>query len=154
MRKLIFMAIFLCSPITLAGECRSIIEASFGHYSTFTIDQDGRNVARLHYLVDHNSAFIADTFVEPEYRKRGYMTLLFSKLIEFHPQVKRIDGNLSLMNRDIMIEQLGYNRLINEAYCKQLVRKTPAYKIRDRLGFSRIYKCIWHLAFIEFGSEK
>lgn len=131
----------------------SLIHTSFGHYNTISLRANETDVSRLQYtLEDRETVFITDEWTEKAYRNKGFMRVLFGQLKKKNPRVRRIEGTLSMTNMEVFkyvdLEELTFER------CREIVRSTPAFKLRARLGFTTIYKCDWNGQFVAFGSSK
>lgn len=71
--------------------------------------------------------------VEEAHRNRGISALLLAKILLTYPQIKKITTSLIDLNRTVARELIAEGKTVTEALIE-----TPAYRIRKRLGFSRI----------------
>lgn len=104
-----------------------------------------------------------DPDLSPNYQDRGIYSVLMQKVLELHPEVKYVPSTMEFMDSDSAFDffqelfelipvrtgddlfEVGYLKnllqndkvLIRESILDQF-KKTPAYKVRDRSGYSDI----------------
>lgn len=89
-------------------------------------------IATLNYSIEGNSLDIYYLRVKKTHRDFGYSEILFESVLKAHPEVKVVNSSLSGTNEAILLEALKTMPL------KEAIKKTPAYRVRERLGFEKI----------------
>jgi hypothetical protein len=107
----------------------------FYFFDGFKRELDGKTVGEVHYRFTEKTKglFIADMHVS--LKKKHISLILLADIIKRHPGTARIRTTIGLDNYKIFQEAYGKTSSLEEA-----IKATPAYKIRKRLGFSKIEK--------------
>ena len=71
--------------------------------------------------------------VDPDFRGLQIADALYKKVLDYHPEIKSLEGSLAYTNAKIFWTEFAKTKSYIEA-----VKATPAYKSRVKLGFSNI----------------
>jgi GNAT superfamily N-acetyltransferase len=119
------------------GETRFLRQISSDgiRHSAIRMDAEGKKLAVVEYeILDNGSLFLHRVRVEEGSRGQGFYRRLVREIVDRHPYVDAIEGELGADNFAI------YQRRRNELGESPEVAIThvPAYKIRVALGFGEI----------------
>lgn len=105
----------------------------FYFFDGFKRELDGRTIGEIHYKYTSKSRtiFISDMHIQMK-RKRISLILL-ADIIKKYPETVHIKTSIGLDNYRIFEKEY---ELVKDTV--KALKKTPAYKIRKRLGFSKI----------------
>lgn len=91
-------------------------------------------VGNIAVQVDDKTMKIHFIHVKKEYQKNGISKRLYERVVNQNPEVTEIESLLSVDNLKIAKEEGLEN-------CIKAVSKTPAYKARFSMGFTRVTRC-------------
>jgi GNAT superfamily N-acetyltransferase len=103
------------------------------HTSIAVIYESGSKLGSLEYHLERDVLKIDRMMTATNYQRIGIGATLFEAVIKMNPQIRQIQTELAEDNDRLFHEALTQHRDTEAA-----IRKTPAYKIRARLGFTRI----------------
>ncbi len=85
------------------------------------------------YNSKDKSVYISIMMVEPEAKKTGIGSGLFTQVVSQHPEAALVDATLAMDNFAAFREALKNNKTVEEA-----LQQTPFYKMASRNGFTKI----------------
>ncbi len=100
-------------------------------FSIQIVDSEtGVIVANHHYSIRGNDISIGFTNVNLDYQGLGMNQRMFQQMSDLHPEASTMDTLISGTNEELYREALEAGFSPSEA-----IKKTPAYKIRDKMGW-------------------
>lgn len=98
-------------------------------YNQITLfDQNEQLIGEISYIIRDKRLDVEGLFIG-DYRSQGLGTAFYQHLLENNPQLETISGFLAATNKKIFNEAFKTMQFIDA------VKQTPAYKIRNKLGF-------------------
>jgi ribosomal protein S18 acetylase RimI-like enzyme len=101
--------------------------------SKAAIYESGNRLGSLEFHTEGDVLQIGVLSVIPDYQRLGIASTLFESVVHLNPQIKRIRAVMADDNRDVLLEAIERLKSPEAA-----ILETPAYKIREKLGFSRV----------------
>ncbi|MFL5812712.1 MAG: GNAT family N-acetyltransferase [Bdellovibrionia bacterium] len=112
---------------------RPMIEYPGKHSTIAVIYESGTKLGSLDYYIDRDVLIINRMTVDSNHRRIGLGSTLFEEVIRLNPQIKQIRTVLAEDNDSVLYAAINRGKNVEAA-----ILETPAYKIRARLGFTRI----------------
>lgn len=100
-----------------------------------SLDLSKNPQGRIEFSIDLNSQTLKITRVDANIRQRGIAQMLYARLLEIHPNIKRIETSFSFKETNFF----EYQKAIESGKSPlDALKETPAYKIRKKIGFGKI----------------
>jgi|FLYM01.1.fsa_nt_gi hypothetical protein len=127
-----------------AKECVEFLESRESISFTYPVIEDGISQIHLKFenfivgdisyeLVDESELKIFLVFINQPFRGKGLSEKAFQEVLRLNPKVTKIHTHLIRDNEDALREALDRGET-----CVEAMKSTPAYKVRKKLGFSKI----------------
>jgi hypothetical protein len=86
-------------------------------------------------FADTKSLAILSLEVERDFQRKGVSEFMLAQMLKYHPDISSVEGDLNQTNFYIVRDAEFKGMPL-----KQAIKQSPAYKLRKRLGFTKILR--------------